>query len=48
MRGNQLDIERQTQNFQQWELSRFQPYVNGMDVFVKKFKVKELPLICLL
>mmetsp|Transcript_12711 Transcript_12711/g.23824 ORF Transcript_12711/g.23824 Transcript_12711/m.23824 type:complete len:823 (-) Transcript_12711:110-2578(-) len=46
MRGNQLDIERQMQNFQQWELSRFQPYVNGMDVFIKNFKVKELPLIC--
>lgn len=46
MRGNQLDIERQMQNFQQWELSRFQPYVNGMDVLVKNFKVKELPLIC--
>lgn len=46
MRGNQLDIERQMQNFQQWELSRFQPVVNGMDVLVKNFKVKELPLIC--
>ena len=46
MRGNQLDIERQLQNFQQYELSRFKPLANGMDVFVKNFKVKELPLIC--
>jgi hypothetical protein len=46
MRGNQLDIERQMQNFSQWELSRFQPLIPGMDVLVKNFKVKELPLIC--
>lgn len=46
MRGNHLDIERQMQNFQNWELSKFQPLVNGMDVLVKAFKVKELPLIC--
>ena len=46
MRGNQLNIEQQLQNFQQWDLSRFQPLVPGMDVLVKSFKVKELPLIC--
>lgn len=46
MRGNQLDIERQLQNFQKFELSKFNPLVNGMDVLVKNFKVKELPLIC--
>jgi len=46
MRGNQLDIERQMQNFQNWELSKFQPLVSGMDVLVKNFKVKEMPLIC--
>lgn len=46
MRGSQLDIERQMQNFQQWELSRFQPLAQGMDVLVKNFKVKELPKIC--
>ena len=45
MRGSQLDIERQMQNFQK-DLSKFQPLVTGMDVLVKNFKVKELPLIC--
>jgi hypothetical protein len=43
MRGNQLNVEMQLQNFREWELSRFQPLVPGMDVLVKPFKVKELP-----
>ncbi len=46
MRGNQLNIEQQMQNFREWELTRFQPLLNGMDMLVKTFKVKELPLIC--
>lgn len=46
MRGNQLNIEQQLQNFRQYELARFQPLINGMDMLVKSFKVKELPLIC--
>eukprot|EP00978_Attheya_sp_CCMP212_P020252 scaffold57700_cov37-Attheya_sp.AAC.3 len=45
MRGRALDIERQMQNFREWELSRFQPLVQGMDVLVKCFTVKELPRI---
>jgi poly(A) polymerase len=43
MRGNHLNVEMQLQNFREWELSRFQPLVPGMDVLVKPFKVKELP-----
>ena len=46
MRGNQLNIEQQLQNFRQSELTRFQPLINGMDLLVKSFRVKELPLIC--
>ncbi len=46
MRGNQLNIEQQLQNFSMFDLSKFQPLVSGMDVLVKNFKVKELPLIC--
>lgn len=45
MRGNQLNVEQQIQNFREWELTRFQPLVPGMDVMVKCFKVKELPKI---
>jgi len=46
MRGDQLNIELQMQNFREWHLGDFKPLVNGMDVLVKCFKVKELPLIC--
>ncbi len=46
MRGSQLNIEQQLQNFREWELTRFQPLINGMDMLVKSFRVKELPLIC--
>mmetsp|Transcript_17743 Transcript_17743/g.21691 ORF Transcript_17743/g.21691 Transcript_17743/m.21691 type:complete len:850 (-) Transcript_17743:183-2732(-) len=46
MRGDQLNIEQQLQNFREWELTRFQPLVDGMDILVKCFRVKELPLIC--
>jgi len=46
MRGEQLNIEQQLQNFRSWELQKFQPFVNGMDVIVKNFNVKELPRIC--
>lgn len=46
MRGEQLNAEIPMHNFREWELSRFQPLVPGMDVLVKNFKVKELPLIC--
>lgn len=46
MRGEQLNAEIPMHNFREWELSRYQPLVPGMDVLVKSFKVKELPLIC--
>jgi len=46
MRGSELDIERQLQNFSKFELSRFHPLVPGMDVLPKTFGVKELPKIC--
>lgn len=46
MRGDFLDIERQLSNFREWELSRFQPLVTGMDICAKIFKVKELPKLC--
>lgn len=46
MRGEQLNAEIPLHNFREWELSRFSPLITGMDVLVKNFKVKELPLIC--
>jgi poly(A) polymerase len=46
MRGKQLNVEAQLNNFREYELSRFNPLVPGMDVLVKPFKVKELPKIC--
>ena len=46
MRGDQLNVEAPLQNFREWELSRFQPLIPGMDVLVKTFKVKELPKVC--
>eukprot|EP00986_Skeletonema_menzelii_P001885 scaffold510_cov184-Skeletonema_menzelii.AAC.13 len=46
MRGSELDIERQLQNFSRFELSRFHPLIPGMDVLPKTFGVKELPKIC--
>lgn len=46
MRGDQLNIEQQLQNFREWELSRFSSLVSGMDVCAKTFRVKELPKQC--
>ena len=46
MRGEQINAEIPMHNFREWELSRFNPLVPGMDVLAKGFKVKELPLIC--
>ena len=46
MRGNQLNIELQMSHFREWELSRFQPLVPGMDILVKTFECKSLPKIC--
>ena len=46
MRGTQLNMEQQLQNFREWELKRFQPHLNGMDVLVKHFPVKMLPKMC--
>lgn len=46
MRGNQLNIELQMSHFREWELSRFQPLVPGMDILVKTFDCKSLPKIC--
>jgi hypothetical protein len=46
MRGEELNIEGQLQKFREWDLARFQPLVQGMDLLFQAFKVKELPLIC--
>jgi len=46
MRGDQLNIELQMQNFREWHLGDFKPLIDGMDVLAKCFKVKELPLLC--
>ena len=46
MRGDQLNVEMQLQNFREWDLNRFQPLIPGMDVLVRSFKVKDLPKIC--
>lgn len=46
MRGKELNIEAQLHNFAQWELSKFQPLIPGMDIVAKAFRVKELPKVC--
>lgn len=46
MRGDQLNVEQQLHNFREWDLSRFQPYLTGMDIITRCFQVKELPKIC--
>ena len=46
MRGTELNVEQQIQNFKQWDLARFQPLIPGMDLYVRSFTMKELPLIC--
>jgi hypothetical protein len=46
MRGKQLNVEQPLQNFREWELSRFQPLISGMDVLAKTFPVKLLPQVC--
>jgi poly(A) polymerase len=46
MRGRALNVELQLHNFREWELSRFQPLLPGMDILVKAFTVKELPRLC--
>lgn len=46
MRGDQLNVEIPLQNFRDWDLSRFQRLLPGMDILVKHFRVKELPKIC--
>lgn len=46
MRGNQLNLELQMSHFREWELSRFQPLIPGMDILVKTFECKHLPKIC--
>mmetsp|Transcript_29842 Transcript_29842/g.34319 ORF Transcript_29842/g.34319 Transcript_29842/m.34319 type:complete len:143 (-) Transcript_29842:1144-1572(-) len=46
MRGKQLDIERQMQNFRKYELVRFPSLVPGQDILTRAFDVKELPRIC--
>lgn len=43
MRGSHLNVELSMNNFREWELSKFQPLVTGMDLIVKSFRVKELP-----
>lgn len=46
MRGSQLNIEMQMNNFRNFDLARFQPLITGMDVLVKTFTCKTLPAIC--
>jgi hypothetical protein len=46
MRGSQLNIELQMNNFRNWELSRYHSLVTGMDILVKTFTCKTLPGIC--
>ncbi len=46
MRGSDLNVEIPLHSFREFELSRFQPLVPGMDILVKAFFVKELPLLC--
>lgn len=46
MRGSDLNVEIPLHSFREFELSRFQPLIPGMDILVKSFYVKELPLIC--
>lgn len=46
MRGRQLNVELQLNNFREWELTKFTPLVNGMDLVAKSFLVKELPRVC--
>eukprot|EP00539_Tryblionella_compressa_P007285 CAMPEP_0178773582 /NCGR_PEP_ID=MMETSP0744-20121128/23176_1 /TAXON_ID=913974 /ORGANISM="Nitzschia punctata, Strain CCMP561" /LENGTH=497 /DNA_ID=CAMNT_0020430383 /DNA_START=37 /DNA_END=1530 /DNA_ORIENTATION=+ len=46
MRGTQLNIELQMNHFRNFELSRFQPLITGMDILVKTFTCKNLPAIC--
>mmetsp|Transcript_57478 Transcript_57478/g.171484 ORF Transcript_57478/g.171484 Transcript_57478/m.171484 type:complete len:875 (-) Transcript_57478:148-2772(-) len=46
MRGDQLNVEQQMQKFRQFELSRFEPLIPGMDIYVRCFGVKSLPLGC--
>jgi hypothetical protein len=46
MRGSELNVEIPLYSFREYELSRFQPLIPGMDILVKAFKVKELPKIC--
>lgn len=33
-------------NFRDWDLHRFQPLINGMDLLTKVFTVKQLPRLC--
>ena len=46
MRGDQLNVELPLQNFRDWDLSRFQPLIPGMDILVRHFPVQHLPKIC--
>jgi hypothetical protein len=46
MRGEQLNVEMPLQNFREWDLSRYQPLIPGMDLLVKSFKCTTLPKIC--
>ena len=46
MRGDVLNLEGPLVNFRDWDLVRFQPLVNGMDVLTKVFTVKQLPRLC--
>lgn len=41
-----MNIEGPLQNFREYELGRFNPIVQGMDIIFKDFKVKELPKLC--
>ena len=46
MRGGQLNLELQLNNFREWELTKYTQIVQGMDLVARSFKVKEMPRIC--
>ena len=43
MKGDQLNVEAQIQNFKSTELTRFQPAIPGCDLCTNYFTVKQLP-----
>ena len=47
IQGNCIpDAKLALQSFRDWELSRYQPRLIGMDVLIRSYRVEELPAIC--